>query len=534
MALPTTMFDKVRQYQDASMHPCDLVANAASCFRRGIVLTSAYSGIGSFELASSVIQDNMFELVGGTPAVTVYSACDIDSKALQALAAHSDRTRARHRFCNVLDRVHPAQLQALRRIEKHYLDLWDDTKRERAVGAVDEQELRRWHERLSSEYLVRLMEEFSGIEFLETAYCAEHDAQCPLSPRSDPELSQKLWVEGAGSVCTPFSKTGPQDHWLSSATLVFFTWFASTLYYEPDAILHECVDAFPSCIFATICEAAVSWPRCILSRTGLAEKDCERAGLQADSDTDGDTGGDQERAQTSEWGFMSAIFSPKSLGIPVARTRKYTWGWLRSHLTVDERHRFLDMFGARLCCDAGCILSAATSRECSQEELLSAGYDARLEGVLLQAARAGKCDASFEHWAVKFGLTNITQNASHARIAYDVVPTLTRRFKLYEVVSKKLVDIPHLWAAQGFAHPDLSELPEQLAEYFPCQSLVTQGSASSSSRGSAGGQLSNAAQQSLLGNAMHLAQVSAWFAFCLAVSCPSVGVAVQSASGRSV
>jgi hypothetical protein len=74
----------------------------------GIVITSSYSGTGGFEISASEVFESASENAGvqGIP-ITFYSATESSPIARAALMSHSGKTRPRHIFGDLCDRVPP-------------------------------------------------------------------------------------------------------------------------------------------------------------------------------------------------------------------------------------------------------------------------------------------------------------------------------------------------------------------------------------------------------------------------------------------
>ena len=89
-----------------------------------------------------------------------------------------------------------------------------------------------------------LCKELENIEFNELDWCLQHEQFCPISPRSNPELKDALWIEAAGNTCCPWSVMSDLSGWLDGSTLPFLVWCYSCRFYEPDQILQENVAGF--------------------------------------------------------------------------------------------------------------------------------------------------------------------------------------------------------------------------------------------------------------------------------------------------
>ena len=156
--------------------------------------------------------------------------------------------------------------------------------------------------------------------------------------------------------------------------------------------------------------------------------------------------------------------------------------------------------------------------------MLATGDYGRLEGFRVRAEKAGLCrrgpngDGQIG-WSQVVALANVTQTESYfTDFSTVVMPALMRRSTLVDLVRNRVVWAAEHWITQGFPHPAFAS--EDSARFFPgAPSLVPSPSADA-------GVLPAAEQRQLTGNAMHWAQISAWFLF--AIGC-GVRATVQTA-----
>ena len=95
----------------------------------GLVVTSSYSGTGSYESVVHRIMNLAWETTGGKhhcaklaqKKITFYSANDIDPVARDVIASHPACTRPMHLFGDILDRVPRSAMKELRGIERRCL-----------------------------------------------------------------------------------------------------------------------------------------------------------------------------------------------------------------------------------------------------------------------------------------------------------------------------------------------------------------------------------------------------------------------------
>lgn len=116
------------------------------------------------------------------PHVTFYSACDVSECARSALMSHPTSTRPHHVFGEILERVPEPHLTELRRLEKHYLELWAMTKAEFSLGGIAKSDLRTQCDILGAEYVGKCLDVLSSLELNAESYCYIHNRACPLAP----------------------------------------------------------------------------------------------------------------------------------------------------------------------------------------------------------------------------------------------------------------------------------------------------------------------------------------------------------------
>ncbi len=71
-----------------------------------------------------------------------------------------------------------------REVEAEYMEMWRYLKAELELGSVTRKLVAAQCDTLGSEYVAKLLEIITSVEFKETAYCFVHQQQCPLTPRA--------------------------------------------------------------------------------------------------------------------------------------------------------------------------------------------------------------------------------------------------------------------------------------------------------------------------------------------------------------
>ena len=140
-----------------------------------------------------------------------------------------------HVFGDILDRRFDSDRQELEGIMTETLSLWADHQREHKSGGITTADLNVHHQELSSNLYEILIEKLEHIEFKEHCRCLRHvdrEGGCPVTPRLDRRFRESWWMEGAGSICVPFTGMVANHEWLHPATLIFLVWCFSKRFYE--------------------------------------------------------------------------------------------------------------------------------------------------------------------------------------------------------------------------------------------------------------------------------------------------------------
>jgi hypothetical protein len=149
-----------------------------------------------------------------------WSAWDIKRASQTVLLQHP--ARFRHVFVNILDRLFEGDRIRLEAIHDRHLREFKDLQEQFAKGQISESELREQKALLGERMVSQMSSILEQIEFAQEAYCVRCDAQCPISPRDDPTLSDYIWIEAAGNTCCPWSSMcSTTSMWLDAATLPF-------------------------------------------------------------------------------------------------------------------------------------------------------------------------------------------------------------------------------------------------------------------------------------------------------------------------
>lgn len=292
--------DGVRHMMDRC--PQDLKGHSQAKLSEGWVVSSWFSGTGGFEAVAVQVAGVLRDVLQIDGKVVCYFATENWAGAQQALLGHSEESRPLHMFVDVLDRLFDVDRWRLQSAVEQKLEALQCAKVELALGHYTKPEFEQEKKTLEAQLVAFLLDAFKSIEFQERAYCMACDAQCPLSPRSDPEFSGCFWTEASGSVCTSWSSFGSNGQWLSINTLSTLVWFHSTKFYEPDLVLHESSPNFDYTLMRRLfCDVDLEVPRSIYARP-LAGEEAQHP-----------------HAYKSE----VLVFCPTSLGVLSLHRRKY-------------------------------------------------------------------------------------------------------------------------------------------------------------------------------------------------------------------
>lgn len=105
------------------------------------------------------------------------------------------------------------------------------------IGKKEFDSLRRTY---TGEILTKSCERLESSTCNAEAYCFLHDKMCPLSPRTNADYRDALWIETGGHTCTPWTPMGSHTGWIDLASVPLLIWAYSLRFFEPDMVLTEC------------------------------------------------------------------------------------------------------------------------------------------------------------------------------------------------------------------------------------------------------------------------------------------------------
>ena len=298
-----------------SCHKTAFCTELADTINEGIVMTTSYSGTGSAEFAASQIIERSKQALPGISAnakLIVYSATEKWHVAQEVLKAHTQPSKALHRFEDILHRLPDHTFKCCKQMEAKKMNQHKALQDKFNSGDLSKADFMQQKTALGHSLVQGLSGILKTCAFKDHLDCLEHGMRCPVCPRQDPSLASMHWIEVAGSTCCPFSSMSDGSMWLDEATLPCLTWLYSSAYYQPDSILHECVTRFEE-----------KTMRNIVSDEG---EDIDGGRRRRASTAPRPTWCNRVRPQCTEgYAVTSIIFSPSQLGIPSDRYRKYTF-----------------------------------------------------------------------------------------------------------------------------------------------------------------------------------------------------------------
>ena len=237
------------------MEACDLVqANLKSL--KSVVLTTSFSGVGSPEVALSMIARHLEEMGGiwDSDTVQVCSACEKDAPCQGVLTSHVGTCRPEHVFVDIAHMLPHASEQELR-------DLSSSLRKQLASMIENGHGKPETVRVLAEQFHLRAEHVLDHAKVQSQAYCAVHRCPCPCMPKQS-EGGFRLHIEVAGSPCVAFVKGayGSQEGFLHESAVGFVAWVAKVRHQKPHVVVHECVPGFDEQILCRYLNAGyASW-----------------------------------------------------------------------------------------------------------------------------------------------------------------------------------------------------------------------------------------------------------------------------------
>ena len=192
-----------------------------------------------------------------------------------------------HVFGDICERVPPTQLDEMKGIMQDCLKQSNSiTEMVCEISPSDKAklaELRQQRDALGKELVGKLVQCLQEVTFLKNSFCYKCQRMCPLIPSVNRDTD--VLLEIAGTTCVAWSSMRscgvPSGRWLHFSTLPCLVWIFWVLWLNPDFFIHECVSKFDFQILVAYLRAHF---------------------------------------------VFSLNFSPKHLGLPANRTRRFTIG----------------------------------------------------------------------------------------------------------------------------------------------------------------------------------------------------------------
>jgi hypothetical protein len=399
--------------------------NMHQMLKNGVVLTSTYSGLGSAELAASLLSAACDH--GGGKGFKFHSACDFAKGPRCALMSHVEASAPLHVFGDVLDRLPQGARHAVVGILNRKMRQWRSTCRQHGKSSVTATLLKK---KLGQSLLREVCAILNVTEFVSEAWCYKHGHMCPVDPRLDPESSDLVWMEVAGTVCKPWSQMGSQGEWLDMTSVACLTWLFSMRYYQPSMILHECTPSFKiQQLFKLLRQGSMLSPLCPFSEP--------------------------------RWKMKTEKLCPTDFGIPTRRQRRYSYLWASSGLQMRCGMTVKDIFGRELSVSGDQYFVADDEQVQLRTRTLAELHGVMIDDAdlpqsvaLLPAHWVRMCDyrliaaARGIHLNVSspecpgMAIVNLGQNPSRSPVVDDfVAPTLLTGSKLFDLVRSRLLEV---------------------------------------------------------------------------------------------
>lgn len=217
-----------------------------------LIVTSAYSGLGTFEMAChGIIEDLKREWEGmqETCRIITYASTDLSVPCQQVLTNDRSEIRPQHLFRDVLGRLPTQHRLVCSQIQIQAFAERDLLQTRKRLRQICEDEFKEECERLGKYLLLALCRHLHTVHFEETDECliCPGKPQCFINPRRWYPGAE--WWEGAGTDCRPWSAMtltlAGKPKWLSERTLPCLVWFFSCRCYRVDRLFHENSKHFP-------------------------------------------------------------------------------------------------------------------------------------------------------------------------------------------------------------------------------------------------------------------------------------------------
>jgi len=453
----------------------------AALLQLGIVVTTHYSGMGTFEIMCGILLSNLIALGFVAPdaiGFRMHSSSDYEDICQRVLGCHAGQFAPEHIFGDLCLALPPRLVAKWR----HQLQTYRRRVDSRAKNPKQRKLLTDSYGKL---FLKNALLDMKTHKFSRRTkhWCYKHGKHCPHFPDKIPG---QIHVEASGTTCVGFSLMGVLWRWLDDSTIPFLAWICMVRAVLPDIIIHECVPMFD----VEVLEQALN--------DGVEEE-----------------------------GFMytvqSVCFSPTDQGAPIERRRRYTVCTLNKTMKLNIPYcirSFSEVTFRRLEMN-GSVFFQASDEQLEEAKAAVAGH----RGLPLvidgkpwswRALLVGGEFRRLQHMVSNgvfansggSGFVSLSQNWHRQPLHHDTVPALTRNSRIYRVSENTAEDRPAV-GSEYFAMQLLPVfLPEGhvAAQHFSIEHLAQAGA------------LDLGAARRLTGNGMSVLAVGSVFLYVLAVA----------------
>ena len=206
--------------------------------KRGVVVTTHYSGTGAAEMATATILPGR---------VIFHGACDLNPTCQKVLLNHGPECTAEHVSADIMARC-----------PKHIVDQLraDLNKYQQEAEALVSASKQPGHKGILRDVSLKWVDAAMVTLHAWTPRredmidCLRHNAECPAFPaRASTSTSGRFHLEIDGINCQPWSKAGKRLGWLDDRSLPCLVLCRTIVIVQPDAV---CIECTPGVDFETI------------------------------------------------------------------------------------------------------------------------------------------------------------------------------------------------------------------------------------------------------------------------------------------
>lgn len=223
---PTTYRELVGAHQGFVTRALRLIDNAETTIKGNIngdgsqlkiILSTDYSGMGSFEMAGDLVVDRLQDVLS-LPELPLCVAChraaDFDGECRKVLMSHTGPFAPKHVQADILNRLDGKTLDRLHAIlKKHKARA---ARRSASSKSKSKQDIKVKQGKIFMEEAAALMR---TVRFKKKSYCYVHRDKCDVHPTEE-ERQGAMYVVAGGNTCVAWSRMGARDGWLHESSIV--------------------------------------------------------------------------------------------------------------------------------------------------------------------------------------------------------------------------------------------------------------------------------------------------------------------------